>query len=633
MKYIHRILLLVILSCTTFINSAQTITIYNYPWDIAQVLVSDNSMSASQIASNGDPLTRAYFEATGTSFNNVMNFGVILSTGNTNNATDLPDASSNYSLPGDSLLDIMNSVNPTIDASSFTINFLPLTDTFELKYIFASEEFGQLSPKNDRMGIFLSGPKPGGGFYENENFAIIPGTNLPITVDNLLDSNYSNFLNSTGDFVYPYDEPFAYEAYTDEFTITGLVVPGEIYMIKVVIADGVSGDNDSAILLRGGSMKCLNSNGNGTNVGALAVYDSLNCGDEYTNVHMYIVATGNSPWGIGQVTWDNGSNQFDTLIAAGTYTITATDINQYSDNTVYSFTIPESPASIDLNTSFSDIQCSGDSTYIEFSVSGGSQPITMPENSFYIAGVYQFTAIAANNCVDTVIIEITEPDELVLSAVYSPIICHGEETFVSFSSVGGTLPFTLPPDSDFVAGTYQFISIDSLSCADTLTITIEEPSLIEIDTLITPASSSSSNDGAIDLTVYGGIAPYSFNWSNGSNTEDINNLATGIYSIELIDSLGCIKTDSFNVPFLQFVPYIGFTDIIIYPNPTTSLLYIERISPQDQISLFSIDGKLLYHYETKKNDLNINLSEFAMGFYLLRIQRDNEFYYRKIVKE
>ncbi len=47
------------------------------------------------------------------------------------------------------------------------------------------------------------------------------------------------------------------------------------------------------------------------------------------------------------------------------------------------------------------------------------------------------------------------------------------------------------------------------------------------------------SDGAIDLTVTGGTAPYQYTWSNGSAQQDINGLAPGTYNVSVIDGHGC----------------------------------------------------------------------------------------------
>jgi hypothetical protein len=53
------------------------------------------------------------------------------------------------------------------------------------------------------------------------------------------------------------------------------------------------------------------------------------------------------------------------------------------------------------------------------------------------------------------------------------------------------------------------------------------------------ASCPGENDGALDLSITGGTAPFNFLWSNGAITEDINNLAPGTYSVTITDDNGC----------------------------------------------------------------------------------------------
>ncbi|MFH1321674.1 MAG: T9SS type A sorting domain-containing protein [Bacteroidota bacterium] len=44
------------------------------------------------------------------------------------------------------------------------------------------------------------------------------------------------------------------------------------------------------------------------------------------------------------------------------------------------------------------------------------------------------------------------------------------------------------------------------------------------------------NDGSINLTVTGGMPPYTFSWSNGATTEDISNLIPDIYTVTVTDA-------------------------------------------------------------------------------------------------
>ena len=60
--------------------------------------------------------------------------------------------------------------------------------------------------------------------------------------------------------------------------------------------------------------------------------------------------------------------------------------------------------------------------------------------------------------------------------------------------------------------------------------------------IVNNISCHASNDGSIDLVVSGGLTPYTFIWSNGLFTEDINNLPPGTYTINVSDALGQISS-------------------------------------------------------------------------------------------
>ncbi|NBP06624.1 MAG: T9SS C-terminal target domain-containing protein, partial [Bacteroidetes bacterium] len=55
------------------------------------------------------------------------------------------------------------------------------------------------------------------------------------------------------------------------------------------------------------------------------------------------------------------------------------------------------------------------------------------------------------------------------------------------------------------------------------------------------------NNGVINLSVGGGIAPYTYEWSNGANTEDIFNLRAGTYNVTVTDDYGCRETRNYTL--------------------------------------------------------------------------------------
>lgn len=58
----------------------------------------------------------------------------------------------------------------------------------------------------------------------------------------------------------------------------------------------------------------------------------------------------------------------------------------------------------------------------------------------------------------------------------------------------------------------------------------------EISYDITPINCNGAATGAINITVSGGTSPYSYQWSNGATTEDVDNLTAGEYAVTVFDS-------------------------------------------------------------------------------------------------
>ena len=61
---------------------------------------------------------------------------------------------------------------------------------------------------------------------------------------------------------------------------------------------------------------------------------------------------------------------------------------------------------------------------------------------------------------------------------------------------------------------------------------------LEAETEVSPTSCAGQSDGAIDLTIAGGLNPVSFAWSNGPTTEDVENLSEGDYFCTITEGQG-----------------------------------------------------------------------------------------------
>lgn len=61
----------------------------------------------------------------------------------------------------------------------------------------------------------------------------------------------------------------------------------------------------------------------------------------------------------------------------------------------------------------------------------------------------------------------------------------------------------------------------------------------------TAVSCNGESNGAINLNVSGGLAPYTYLWSNGATTQDVSGLSAGTYTVTVTDSRGCTNVNTY----------------------------------------------------------------------------------------
>jgi hypothetical protein len=156
------------------------------------------------------------------------------------------------------------------------------------------------------------------------------------------------------------------------------------------------------------------------------------------------------------------------------------------------------------------------------------------------ANSYTCTITDNNGCTTTSTANITEPTAIVPSASSTSIACAGGSSSVTVTASGGTPAYTGTGNFTVMTGSYTYVVTDANGCTASTSLTITEPPAINSSVTVVNVSCNGGNNGSIDLTVSGGIGPYTFDWNSGMyTTEDISGLTVGSYTGTLTDANGC----------------------------------------------------------------------------------------------
>lgn len=97
------------------------------------------------------------------------------------------------------------------------------------------------------------------------------------------------------------------------------------------------------------------------------------------------------------------------------------------------------------------------------------------------------------------------------------------------------------------AGTYTVTITDAQGNEVTVTEEIVATSAMDLSAITVNPTCAGIPNGTIDLSVDGGVEPYTYIWSNGATTQDLAGLAGGSYKVTVRDSIGCSKEAVFQL--------------------------------------------------------------------------------------
>jgi len=293
--------------------------------------------------------------------------------------------------------------------------------------------------------------------------------------------------------------------------------------------------------------------------------------------------TGNNVYSYSWSTTDGSGlvqgDEDQSGLTSGTYSLVVTDENGCTISESYTLSEPD-PLVYVLDQK-SDITCFGDNDgSIDISVSGGTGNYTyewsvggvdfadsglvqgQEDQSGLSPGTYQL--ILSDSCTTIQrVFTILSPDLLEVQLdSKTDILCYGDSTGEIFITAnGGTQPFDYVWQDEFgntydrnvgnvfndgdltniPSGKYTLQVTDANQCLASFEVTLTQPDELIIQVQKEDLSCYDANDGSIDLTVSGGVAPYTYSWSDLGNGAQRSNLSAGTYNVIITDSNECSK--------------------------------------------------------------------------------------------
>jgi PKD repeat protein len=331
----------------------------------------------------------------------------------------------------------------------------------------------------------------------------------------------------------------------------------------------------------------------------------------------------------------------------GTTIVTYNAEDQSGNTASCSFTVTIEPSPVVLSLSSPvlacgfNISCNGsEDGEVAATVSGGCSPYnflwsnsqTTQTADGLAAGEYILVVTDANGTQATDTIVLTQPEPLSTDSLDSPrfiggtnVSCAGAaDGAIDIHIIGGAecenYNFFWTGENGYtsidedltgiVAGTYVVTVTDANGCTHQDSITLTEPQPLNAQSFPNTyngfnVSCFGSSDGAINVEVSQGNAPYTYQWSNGETTQDIDSLLAGVYTVIVVDQNGCQSTQS--------ITLTEPSDLIVFPTDTT--LVNCGGEQNGQFVVQAAGGVPAYSYLWSNGDIDPILNAVGAGVY------------------
>ena len=249
--------------------------------------------------------------------------------------------------------------------------------------------------------------------------------------------------------------------------------------------------------------------------------------------------------------------------------------------------------------------------------------------------------------------EITVAEAMAIAADITGISCFGEEDGSIGTTVTGGSPdyaYQWSNDSTTMSinnlgpGMYSVTVVDDAGCEAVEEFEINEPDDL-VTTLVNIINEMNSmSDGSVDVTVSGGVMPYTYEWTDLDGNvvgtlEDIDSLPAGTYQLFVTDSNDCVSSGSYTIQNTTSTNNLDLDAFIkIFPNPTTGSLTVEFIDlpiAEMDVTIHDIVGRIALNQSNARvsgNKYLLDLGEYPEGVYLVKLTIEGQVVTKRIVR-
>lgn len=218
------------------------------------------------------------------------------------------------------------------------------------------------------------------------------------------------------------------------------------------------------------------------------------------------------------------------------------------------------PSTFSLQSNSTPEMCNNSNGTASIIVNGGSGPFqylwnnlgasTTATLSGVPSGYYNCTVTDANGCSEYATAYIAKISPVTVSPSITPTqSCIAPDGAVTLLATGGAAPYTYTwagvvgsaTQTGLSQGNYFFQVTDANGCSTQGTV--QMPYALAITpTVSTTMSPCNAPVGTAAVSVAGGVAPFSYVWSNGGTGTALSGLTAGLYTCVVTDANGCVGT-------------------------------------------------------------------------------------------